>query len=262
MTSLTLYRPGQPMTLNIPSSWNELTRTELLIICSDMVLLESKGYEAKVNMLINLITLRAAGQKIKLPKRWQQNLSINDVAESGLDTINFLFDSIRLTNQLLPTIGIKREAFYHGPAKDFDDLRCGEFEDAQFFFSSYKDKGELKDLAMLSSILWRQFTDGKRITYKNYDAEKNVAAFLKLPGEMLLANFFWFAGCMLHLPEIFPKTFEGDGDPDPAAFTKCIHAGAGPKNGTREHIRDTLLKEFFFEIEQETIRALKSEPTT
>ena len=53
------------------------------------------------------------------------------------------------------------------------------------------------------------------------------------------------------------NAFEGEGteEPDPMVFTKCIHAGAGPKNGTRDQVRMLNLKEYFFDMELEAIKA-------
>lgn len=243
--------------IELPSEWNELTRQELLIISKDLMHIEEKGYEAKANILTTLIALRAAGQKIRLPKFWKHNLSPEDAVLQGFDLINFLFDRIALTKQLLPEIKTGSNpltGWVYGPCSGFDDLTCGEFEDAKLFFDLFKNDKEIKDLAMLSAVLWRPKVSGKRVRYKEYDAEKKLAAFLKLSPELLMSNFFWFAGCLLTLPELFPQTFSsGSGPEDLSAFTKCIHAGAGPKNGTRAQVRELLLKEFFFDMEQEAI---------
>lgn len=258
MTSINLWNGHMDVTINIPGCWDELNRQELLIIMGDMLKLEEKGHEAKANIFFNLVALRAAAQKIKLPKFWRQRLNVNDLPAAA-DSISFLFDDITLTKQLLPQIKVNKKLFggwLYGPAANFDDLTCGEFEDAKFFFDVYKNNNEPKDLAMLCAVLYRPRSSGKRIPYTDYKAEKTADAFLQIEAEIPMAVLFWFHGCLMTLPGMFPKTFSGNssGPQDLSAFTKCIHAGAGPKNGTREVIRKMPLKEFFFDMEQEAIK--------
>ena len=45
--------------------------------------------------------------------------------------------------------------------------------------------------------------------------------------------------------------------PDIMAFTNCIHAGAGPKNGTRQQIRLLKLSEFMYDMEQEAKKIIE-----
>jgi hypothetical protein len=82
------------------------------------------------------------------------------------------------------------------------------------------------------------------------DAEAYSKYFATLAQEQLYVMYLWFAGCVATLPLLFPNVYEGNGgtadEPDPMAFTKCIHTGAGNKNGTRQQIRMMPLEEFLF----------------
>lgn len=259
MTSITIYKPGtkkHEVVVNIPSAWNELSKDELVFICKKLLEIEASGYAGKVKMLLFMIMHNAAIQKADLPKNWQQQLSAEDVAINGLDTINWIFDTADLTTQLLPVLhvshGYKPAFKMYGPASSFDDITCGEFEDTEVFFNKYNDAKEPHSLVMITAILWRIKYNGKRQAYFGYDTERFVARWMEFPPEILQANFLWYIGCRQMLPLLFPSTFsKGDGPNDMAAFTKCIHAGAGPKNGTRDQIRKTLLKEFFLDMELE-----------
>ena len=91
-----------------------------------------------------------------------------------------------------------------------------------------------------------------------YNAERLYPYFLKLSPFVLHSIYTWYTGCRNQIPKYFPVPFEGNttgGEPDPAAFTKCIHAGAGPKNGSRDQIRVTGIKEFFFDMNLEAQKA-------
>ena len=75
--------------------------------------------------------------------------------------------------------------------------------------------------------------------------------------------YLWYAGCRSRLPKLFPNVFDApDGEPgrdDMMAITTLIHYGAGVKNGTRDQIRKTLLKEFLYECELAAIQQMELE---
>ncbi len=251
-------RGAVDVTINIPSSWNELSKEELLFICKKLIEMEETGYSGKVEIFLFIISHNAGLQKVKLVKNWQQNLSGEDVAVNGLDTINWILETADLTKQLIPSIPLSsplqnwRGVRGEGPQSSFDDITCGEFEDTEVFFNKYNQTKDNKDMAMLTAILWRVSSGAKRAPYFGYNTEKYVPAVSALPAEILLANYIWYIGCRQLLPKLFPGVFSSSSSgADMAAFTKCIHAGAGPKNGTRDQIRKTLLKEFFLDMELE-----------
>lgn len=148
---------------------------------------------------------------------------------------------------------------YNGREDDFDNLTCGEFEDADIYFNEFTQTRKVEALLSFMAVLYRKdnlpymvinTSTGKLETT---DLTKAVDNFSRVDPWKLYATYIWFFGCKSQLPEYFPTVFAGGDDSkpkDPHAFTKCI-IGAGPKNGSRDQIRVTLLKEFFMDMEIE-----------
>lgn len=212
------------------------------------------------------------GKKVK---GIDKQLDAEDTVINGLPAIEFIYKENNLTKQPYPTLKLKFVTLY-GPADDFNSITCGEFEDAEFFFNKFVQDPTAGYLAHLAAVLYRPKTLWKRKikkyitinkvtgTAENYDVEKMVPHFAKLEPWVLYTIFLWYAGCRNQLPKIFKNCFgpskqetEENREPDFLIFTKCIHASAGPKNGTRNQIRCTLLKEFFLEIELQNIENQK-----
>lgn len=218
-------------------------------------------------ILTGIINIRSRINKVKLPKKLLQQLDAEDAVINGYPLLDFLFDQNNLTEQPFPKITLPLFKWHGpvttiGPKSDFDNITCGEYEDAEIFFLKFKQDPTPESLAHLAAILWRpagrsyiSFLNNKRI---EYNADKMVPRFMKLPPWQLYTIFCWYAGCRAMLPKIFPLSFKGGGSsaaPDYMAFTKCIHAGAGTKNGSRDQIRMMPLKEFFFDMELEIKKA-------
>ena len=115
---------------------------------------------------------------------------------------------------------------------------------------------------MLAAILYRPRSGKTRIPYQDYQAERIKPLFKKLPHHQLLLIHTWYCGCRANLPKYFPNVFDSKTSSkniDLSAFTKCIHAGAGPRNGTRPQIRETLLKEFLLDMDLQAKAAAELE---
>jgi hypothetical protein len=267
VTSLSLYQPGV-LDINIenfPTDWNELTRTELKAMSSLLLTPFDKPEQFKALALGQLLRSRSTD----LPKDFFQKMNADDVVIAGFPLVEFLIKDNTLITQPFPVLRPKWRA-YHGPANAFESLTCGEFEDADIFYHEFQEKPEKEPLARLAAILWRPrkvpYIKFNRFSHKyiSYNAEKRLPVFMNLPADVLHTIFIWYAGCRHHLEKIFPNVHEGGTSkdaPDPLAFTKCIHAGAGAKNGSRDQIRCTLMMEYFFEMELEAKKSkeLKAE---
>lgn len=273
MTNLNLYQPGVvDANINFPSCWNDLSIQELRIVAKSILAAESDPGAANAKLLLGIlqerINLETRGDVRQNLKDIKYKLDHEDAIINFWPALEFLFTSNQLTRQPFPVVAIKktwlRKAIeFIGPESDFNNITAGEFEDTEYYFGEFKTKPGAEPLANLAAILYRP----AGIAYMQFDVHQNkivpfntkstVPYFLDLPAEDLYLIFLWYSGCRNNLPLQFPNCFSGGDDtkaePDPLVFTKCIHAGAGPKNGTRENIRQTLLKEFLFDLEQETI---------
>ena len=261
MNSITLYGSGVNQSISIPSEWNELNYQELKKYCQLVLVPNLQEAEAKVKFLLFLLESRSA-VKAKAFRQIIMGLNEEDVA-SNYNLVNGFFSFNSMTKNLIPEIEISGHK-YTGREDDFNDLTCGEFEDADIFFNQFTETRDEMAILNMMAILYRR--DNAPYMTIHPQTGKLETANLEVAVEVLkqvepwklYASYIWFFGCKSALPDYFPTVFEsGDGNKarDPHAFTKCIHAGAGPKNGTRDDIRVTLLKEFFMDMEIEAVQA-------
>lgn len=264
MIEFELYQPEKVNTrVSFPTSWNELFVEELNIIAQSF--LETyKAAEAKALVFLSLLKIRVGKDVPGI----ETKLDAEDCALNGLPLIEFIYRSNDLTMQPYPKITLSDGIEYYGPADNFDKLTCGEFEDAEIFYNQFKADPDGILLSKLAAVLFRP-KDIKYITYNkdqneyvHYDIEAPSLLFRKLKAFELYTIFLWYEGCRSQLPKRFPNCFkagpEESSQPDFIGFTKCIHAGAGPKNGTRTDIRRGNLNEFLFDCEEEIIKNEKA----
>lgn len=280
VVELNLYQPGIiDATVPFPSNWNELTLDELHHISKTILSNFESTHKANVSLFLGLLSLRVNGKALDIRNNKvtdiESQLDAEQIVIDGLPAIDFILNNNELTNQPYTILkipygfGNSQSHTMVGPADNFNNLTCGEFEDAEIFFNQFKVEPNEQALAQLAAILYRPKNteylhfDSKSANYVSYDAEPMVPLFKKLPSWKLYTIFLWYAGCRQQLPLLFPNCFGGTATGDSSApvdfliFTKCIHAGAGPKNGSRNEIRRTMIKEFFMEMELEKLAAIE-----
>lgn len=265
MIDINIYQPKKlDLTVEFPTGWNELQQKEILFIAKSL-LTEPDAATVNAATLKFLIENRC---KKPLPTDWFLKLEADQVVIDCYPLLDFIFKSNDLTNDPDPVI-LKKVTYY--PQK-FENITCGEYEDADLAANKFAATPGKDPLVELASIICRPGHDGpepymqfnpRTNAYYTYQASQKEKYFKKLPAEQLYALFIWFAGNRAQLPLMFPTVYEGGGKqderPDLMAFTKCIHAGAGPKNGTRQQIRVMKLYEFMYDMEQEAIKDKRME---
>lgn len=263
MVTVQLYQPGAVnFTFPFADNWNELTTAQLQVVSHVFHQLKEDG-EAKAALLYGLLDMH----RKKLPPNTIKKIDIDDLATVGQDLVSFIWEDNLLSKQPYPVIRLGWFKKMIGPESDFDNITCGEYELAEICVHQFYQDKDIKHLAELAAILYRPknvplfLYNLKRNEYIQYPYEKQTASFLLLPVEVLFTIYLWYCGCRNWLTKFFPNVYgsgEG-GQPDMQAFTKCIHAAAGEKNGTRQQVRLLKLKEILFEMEQEMIKAKEIE---
>lgn len=264
VTTINLYQPNHvDETVDFPTEWNELTIDELHIIAKTILSGFDKSSQANAFLLQNLLVARCNGKIPSIDKR----LDAEDAVINGFPLIEFILKENKLTRQPYPELKVPNRMIpckphrMVGPVDEFNNITCGEFEDAEVFFGQFNENPNPESLAFMAAVLYRKegvpyiSFNPKDNSYSTYDAEAMVRHFAKLKPWELYTIYLWYIGCRTLMSKIFPLTFStgsGDGEADPFVFTKCIHASAGPKNGSRNEIRRTLLKEFLMELELES----------
>lgn len=281
MNTVELFQPsGVNASISIPAEWNEVDQEELLHIAENMLWPYVKPEYFFSAVFFFLLQHRAKLQGIQLPASFANMLNAEDIAMHQGEALEWIRKDNTLTDQIIKSIHVGGSSpTLYGPAGQFNDLSCGEFEDCEVFSHLYNQEKKDDHLLMITAILYRPgygnwrlsyiFTSWDKVPqelrhlYKEeddmviYNAEAAKALFQGVPAQYLLATYLWYTSCRAQLAHVFPHVFGGGGkgEPDIAAFTKCIHAGAGPKNGTRDKIRRSLLKAFLMDMEQDAIYA-------
>ena len=270
MVSITLYKPPSlNLTLELPASWNELLPEEVLFVCKAILgQTPQNAFEIRIVVLRYIVELRCKRKKLHLPDGWVTKLDASQLATDVYPWLDFLFTENDLTNTppfvKIPTD--KTGRYEPHKANDFEKITCGEYEDCEILAGRFLEEPSGEILARIAAILFRPFKkelvpymeyNFKTNSYEIYPAEAQAAKFLKLKPEQLYSIFVWYTGNRKLLPKIFPNVYAGAGSAiqDLYAFTNCIHAGAGVKNGTRNDIRAMKLFEFMYDMEQEAIKA-------
>lgn len=278
MTEIQLYQPGHlNVVLPFATKWDELLTPELEVISAIQLSRFEDSRSTRAALLNSLLEIRARKQKVKIPKKIINYFDAEDAVLNGYPLLDFIFNSNTLTRQPYITLHLPgmRSTSVCGPEDDYNNLTCGEYEDSEIYYHDFVADPDPGHLAKLAAILYRP----KGVPYQvlhgaileNYNYEGRLKCFERLPAAVLFTIFLWYAGCRNNMVRCFSVVFsgspslpetEGAGQTpkvDKLSFTKCIHAGAGPKNGTRQQIRLLPLKEFFFDMNEEAkaIRELK-----
>lgn len=262
---MNLSQPGViDKTIPFPSEWNDLTLRQLHLV-SNFIMSEfrDKG-QARAALFLSLLQ-SVCGKKVK---NIVNRLDPEDAVINGLPATEFIIKENNLTRQPYPTLELpfswkSLTQTVYGPADDFNDITCGEFEDAEIFFNQFKIEPGAESLANLAAVLYRakgvKYLRRHRWngTWISYQSEKLLPRFKKLTALQLYTIYLWYCGCREQLPKYFPECFDGapaaNEEPDMMVFTNCIHHAAGAKNGSRNDIRMTPLKEFFQELKLQKI---------
>lgn len=260
MVQINLYHPGSvDVMISFPNTWNDLSEKELHFI-SNVLLNQTEKNANESRPFITKFILDERTKKIKLPVNFFNLLDPEEIVRSLFPLLDFIMDSNDRTNT--------PAAMGKFICRPFDEITCGEFEDCEMAAARFAEKNEAKPLAEIAAILFRPKGEeyirynSRTDSYLTYAVDKKVNHFIKLPAAQLYSIFIWYAGGRSQLQLYFPDVYEKgkkNGTPDPMVFTNTIHAGAGPKNGSRNQIRRMKLYEFLYDCNQEAIKAKELE---
>lgn len=254
MISVNIYQPRKiNLDITIPSEWNDLTEPELHFIAKTLLEVDNVENEVRPKILKFLLESRIPHELL-----FQLSL-ISDKLIDLLPCLDFIFKKTDLTNLPAPIrFGIKK----YMPVS-FDAITCGEYEDCEVVVSDFETEPSADQLARLAAILFRpagvpymKFRAANN-SYAVYNSSKKEKLFKKLKPGHLYSILIWYISCRSMLPRFFNELYRGgkSSKNSKRVFTDTIHAGAGPKNGTRDQIRCTKLYEFLYDCNQEAIKA-------
>lgn len=194
----------------IPSSWNELSRSQLLFLSSEF----SKGIpvkEFKMKLLFHFLQVKWK----KFARLGPENLYF-----AG-EKLNFLLEKVALTKNLLPVLrcGIFRHRCFYGPADGMKFSTFEEFIHVQVRFEAMAGNNDENSLDELIACLYRQrkaFWPLRRRFSKSEDGRKGFSLrtvtrrarlISRLDPEIKLAVLLFVIGVLNALPEYFPNIY-------------------------------------------------------
>ncbi|QIX60863.1 hypothetical protein HER32_06605 [Hymenobacter sp. BT18] len=192
----------------VPSTWNELTRRQLLRVLPELV-------AKRPGQRLRLLSLLSG---FALPRLAVQG---EVVLSQLLPLTDFLFsEEHHLTEQLLPTV---RPHWllpdYHGPRSHFRNLTFGEFIFADTFFVLYHQHQDAQYLDKFLAVLYRPRLRGVRTLHHTYGGDvrepfnehllpHRASILRRISRPEKAAILAWYRGCRAQLQAEFPAVFD------------------------------------------------------
>jgi len=199
---------------SLPSTWNELTREQLLYI--------SGLFGSKLTLLE--FRVKALFEFLSLKRKTLKRIAPED-AYTLCESLDFLNKEVTLTRNLLPMIktGLKK---YHGPADALVYCTFGEFTLACSALDDYQKTGEEKHLDQLVAILYRpqkflwsirkDFTDNQdpRARFMNRTLKKRSRKLGSVDHRVKYSVYLFFTGVLNSLPSLYPYVYSQKDETD------------------------------------------------
>jgi len=199
---------------SLPSTWNELTREQLLYV-SGLFASKLSLIEFRVKALFEFLSIKRTTLKRIAPED----------AYTLCESLDFLNKEVTLTRNLLPVIkaGLKK---YYGPADAMVYCTFGEFTLVCSALDEYQKTGEEKHLDQLFAILYRpkkflwsmrkHFTDNQdpRAKFMNRTLTRRAGKMGKVDHCVKYAAYLFFNGVLNSLPALYPFVYRQKDEPD------------------------------------------------
>lgn len=241
----------------VPSTWNELTRRQLLRLMRGALTLKPEFLTTYYLLVILGIrgSLFAAFTQV-------QKLSLAYLTD-------FLSEQPTLTDNLLPSFRLpvlKTKCFkkLYGPAANFNNLVMGEFICTETLFLAWHKTKDHKFLDLLVAILYRPKRKGYNPNSPDFKGdvredfnpnlfEGRADKWIKhVPAHFKMAVLYYYVGCRAALMEQYPEAFSGSDEatsiPTAAPLVDMLHDLPNDKFGTIDAAEKALVHTIFYEI--------------
>jgi len=211
------------ITKQVPSTWNELRRRQLLDILAELYATPRRGRRLRLLQLLTgfPLPLLATQPDVVLA----QLLPLTDWLNS---------EQHLLTEQLLPTLGIpgrhftERPTTWHGPRGHLQNLTFGEFIFADTFFVLYALTTKAEHLDSFLTVLYRPARRGAspedadwngdvRAAFNEHQLEARTPRVAHVAALEKLAVATWYRACRAELAQEFPDVFVAADEDAPAS---------------------------------------------
>ncbi|WP_374949632.1 hypothetical protein [Mucilaginibacter sp.] len=203
----------------------------------------------------------------------------DDDMRRQLHYVDWVFNKLDLTKNLLPEITIGKETFI-GPSDGMDNLRFAEWCAAASYLAAYTESEDIADLQKLVATIYRPagigpdyvpgsptFRGDRRQKFNDTLIDSRALLIAKLNKPVIQGIYVWFRSCLkqitLQYESLFPEQLENDN-------TSVEQSGDGwlgvyddlrgdPKFGGAEKLEEEYLNMVFFSLARnnEKMKALK-----
>ena len=193
---------------SLPSTWNELTREQLLYV--------SSLFTSKLTLIE--FRVKALFEFLSVKRKALRRIAPED-AFTLCESLDFLNKEVNLTRNLLPVIkaGLRK---YFGPADAMVYCTFGEFTLACSALDEFQKTGEEKYLDELVAILYRPkkifwfirefFTDNQdpRAKFMNRALKKRIGKIDRIDHCVKYSIYLFFNGVLNSLPALYPYVYQ------------------------------------------------------
>ena len=199
---------------SLPSTWNELTREQLLFI--------SRLFASKLPLVE--FSVKALFEFLSVKRKTLKRIAPDD-AYTLCESLDFLTKEVTLTRNLLPVMkaGLKK---YYGPADGMVYCTFGEFTLACSALDEFQKTGEGIYLDQLIAILYRPkkvlwsirkyFTDNQdpRAKFMNRTLKKRTGNLARVDHCIKYSFYLFFNGVLNSLPALYPYVYRQKDETD------------------------------------------------
>ena len=192
---------------NYPQCWDDLTRSQFMLIQLILHLIRSKPIQRALNTIILC--------KINIGL-WSQMHLIQRIQ------LQWLFDWIYsensvITKNFFPVISAGFAKF-HGPSDTMGNINAAEFSEADYHFLNYTKSGKSEDLDKLIATLYRKeaenintnsadFNGNLREAFNSYTVDKRAKKLAKISVWKKMAILTFYRGCRKEIELTYDRVF-------------------------------------------------------
>ncbi|MDO7877671.1 hypothetical protein Q5H93_23230 [Hymenobacter sp. ASUV-10] len=245
------------ITRQVPSTWNELRRKQLLPLLAELYAPERPGRRLRLLALLTGFPLPLLGTQPVV------------VLAQLLPLTNFLFSEEHLlTAQLLPTIQLagrlRRQRTWHGPREYLRNLLFGEFMFADTYFVLYSLQQRPEHLDKFLTVLYRPAQEGLdvhhpdwkgdvRQRFNEHQLDARTPRVAQVPAIEKLAILTWYRGCRaqlaLEFPDVFRSAEETTDDAKAPDWSRVLRKLSGGAFGTLQQTAEQPLRLILAEMQ-------------
>ncbi|MCX6267039.1 MAG: hypothetical protein NTW16_06740 [Bacteroidetes bacterium] len=204
-----------PLHRSLPSSWNELSYSQLKQVCSLFNLKITTPY-FKLSLLYKFLNIKK--------KHWNKISPVD--AYFLCESLNFLLEDVTLTKALVKTIRSPRFPWirYHGPGDGMAESTFAEYTKAQVRYEQYSLANDPQYLDELVAVLFRRkkyfwfikrhFVETSDCRQRFFDRtlSKRAKSMSHIDPTIKKAILLYFSGIQKSLPEKFPNVYKARPD--------------------------------------------------